>query len=370
MNILIVLPRIHNNIIPFVDSLNEQGHNVLCITLKSIPIDVQTRFNAKQLKRSFLTSILISMTNFYRRERNELPGFYLPNLTHLLHLFSSHKPKYIIVRDRTITSFIFLWMGYLYRSKLYIYNQLPILNTKISDLFFKNVTTLSPVLYHADELLNTDMDIMELAYGFKHINRIWTPFVVRNLKDISSTLPSIEFSGTIICVARFEPYKNIELLVRAFSEIKDIHEYVNLKLIGSITKRNNNYYQKISALVDFLHLRDVELITNVSYQNMENIYEPGSVMVLPSYKDDASVAVAEALSHGIPVISSNSNGTACYIKDGYNGFVFENNSIEDLTAKLKHMISACNYGEFSANAIKFSSKFLSKDNFKEFVAKL
>lgn len=369
-NIMLVLPRIHNNVLPFIESLIELGYSVEIISLKTVPSILQERFNITRLKKSLMTKILISMTNFYRRERNELPGFYLPNLVDLFYLFYKHQPKYLVVRDRTITSYIFLLIGYLTKSKLYIYNQLPILNTKISYLFFKNVTTLSPVLYRADELLNIDIDIMDLTYGSKHISSFWTPFVVRNLEDLGSVLPSKRFNGTILCIARFEPYKNIELLVRAFNEIKNNYDYVNLKLVGLITKPNNNYFQKIFALVDSLSLRDVEFITDVEYQGMGKIYESGSIMVLTSYNDDASVAVAEALSHGIPVISSNSNGTACYIKDGYNGFVFENNSIEDLIAKLNYMISDCNYSEFSSNSIKFSSKYLSKDSFKEFVAKL
>ena len=43
---------------------------------------------------------------------------------------------------------------------------------------------------------------------------------------------------------------------------------------------------------------------------------------LPSSDEPAAVSHLEAMSHSLPVICSDSNGTRCYIRQGENGYVF------------------------------------------------
>ena len=56
---------------------------------------------------------------------------------------------------------------------------------------------------------------------------------------------------------------------------------------------------------------------------------------MPSIEEAASISQIEAMAHGLPVICSDDNGTAHYVKHGVNGFVVK--------ADKESMIQALDY---------------------------
>lgn len=46
----------------------------------------------------------------------------------------------------------------------------------------------------------------------------------------------------------------------------------------------------------------------------------------------------EAMAFSVPAISGSDNGTASYIEEGINGYVFEDNNLEDLKKKLEMIV--------------------------------
>ena len=60
--------------------------------------------------------------------------------------------------------------------------------------------------------------------------------------------------------------------------------------------------------------------------------------MLPSVNEPASVSNLEAMSHGLAVITTDSNQTSCYTEPGENGYVIKSNDLEDLK-KLEILIN-------------------------------
>ena len=65
---------------------------------------------------------------------------------------------------------------------------------------------------------------------------------------------------------------------------------------------------------------------------MEQQYECADLFVIPSTGEPASISQLEAMAFSIPVICSDTNGTACYVENGQNGYQFEDQNADSLQA--------------------------------------
>jgi len=85
------------------------------------------------------------------------------------------------------------------------------------------------------------------------------------------------------------------------------------------------------------HKLDVKLIGNVTQDQLSKIYSSFSVFVFPTYREEESLGLVgiEAMMCGIPVIASKVGGPMGYVEEGYNGFLFEKRSVEDLVGKMQ-----------------------------------
>lgn len=79
--------------------------------------------------------------------------------------------------------------------------------------------------------------------------------------------------------------------------------------------------------------------TNVARRDMEREYLEADLYVIPSTLEMASVSQLEAMSYALPVIVSDTNGTACYVEDGVTGFQFRDCDEADFQDKLDKMLS-------------------------------
>ena len=111
-----------------------------------------------------------------------------------------------------------------------------------------------------------------------------------------------------------------------------------------------------------------------TYQNLEKkglinflgvIDNTELISILPDYKlaistsksDGNSISVLEAMSSGVPVLASNSPANREIIKHAKNGFLFENNSSQDLYRILNSIL---NY-DFDLDSISIEAKKFVKD---------
>lgn len=106
---------------------------------------------------------------------------------------------------------------------------------------------------------------------------------------------------TILFLSRIHPKKGLLNLVRAWSSLKNKDGW---KLIIAGTSEDG-HEEKIKNLVSELKISDsVEFIGPVSDNDKWSLYQSSDIFVLPTYSENFGIVVAEALSCGVPVITT------------------------------------------------------------------
>lgn len=112
-------------------------------------------------------------------------------------------------------------------------------------------------------------------------------------------------------------YENFVLLIGGTGEEeKNLHDYVN----------ENN----LSENVKFLGWIE----NNIK----EEIYSNADIFILPSYNEGLPIAILEALSYGLPVISTNVGSIDEAVKNDINGFLLRPGDINEMADKIIALI--------------------------------
>lgn len=141
----------------------------------------------------------------------------------------------------------------------------------------------------------------------------------------------------ILCLSTLEPRKNMRLLVNAFSElIKEKKIDINLVLAGRkgwlMDDLLSNLDEKIVKRIHFTGFVDDNLLPYV-YRNAE-------VFVFPSVYEGFGVPPIEAMSMGIPVISSDAASLPEVL--GNSAFYFKNRNLEELKNQIVNVMKLSN----------------------------
>jgi glycosyltransferase involved in cell wall biosynthesis len=118
------------------------------------------------------------------------------------------------------------------------------------------------------------------------------------IKDVSSR-------RNILFVGGFDRRKNLERLLQAYKLLLARSRTEKLLLVGS-SGQNKKLYYDVPKLITAYHLEDhVEIRTNVSDEQLAQLYASTRVLVLPSLVEGFGLPVLEAMACGCPVAASN-----------------------------------------------------------------
>jgi len=123
---------------------------------------------------------------------------------------------------------------------------------------------------------------------------------------------------TLVTVARLTEAKGLIYLIRALQIIRENFSNVRLFIVGK-----GEQMSKLNALVINLGLAG-----NVSFlseytpnENMPSIYNSCDIFVLPSLIEPVGIAAIEALSCGLPIITTSVGGLSDVVEQNLNGFL-------------------------------------------------
>jgi glycosyltransferase involved in cell wall biosynthesis len=109
-------------------------------------------------------------------------------------------------------------------------------------------------------------------------------------------------SLNLLCVATLTPRKGHTLLLEALGDLRERRWHLNCA--GSLL-RDPAHVAAVEHQIDRLRLKSrVSLLGDLDNEALERQYERADVFVLPSYLEGYGMALAEAVSHGLPVIST------------------------------------------------------------------
>ncbi|MBW3670542.1 MAG: glycosyltransferase family 4 protein [Acidobacteria bacterium] len=132
----------------------------------------------------------------------------------------------------------------------------------------------------------------EIEQQFPHVGRDRIVLVSNGVPASElDTVPVETREPFILFVGNDKPHKNVDRLVRAFSRVRQGFPHVSLVLAGSPFER-------------FRTTAGVALRGFVSEAELIRLYRSATLLVQPSLMEGFGLPVAEAMSHGTPVVVS------------------------------------------------------------------
>lgn len=106
----------------------------------------------------------------------------------------------------------------------------------------------------------------------------------------------------ILFLSRIHIKKGIELLIEAWSHLYQQYPDWNVKIVGN---GDEGYIKDLRQKINNLELEGcVEILPPVFGQAKVELYQGSSLFVLPSYSENFGMVIAEAMSCGVPIITS------------------------------------------------------------------
>ncbi len=257
---------------------------------------------------------------------NRRPGFDLKLIFALARLIKELNPDIIHAHQYTpyfygVTASIlakkketiFSEHGRLYPDKLrikrVIYNRLILLP------YTKRITVdsnhLKNALVHYEKIPSNRIKILPNGIKLEPFSSI-TPenrLVKRNELGIKDD----EFA--IGMIARLDPIKDHNTLIRAFKIVCENYSNIKLFLAGK-----GPLYNDIKALIDSLGLSEKAILLGY-YEDLYGLLNALDLYILSSHLESAPLGVMEAMAAELPVIATNAGGTGEIIVDGKDGYL-------------------------------------------------
>ncbi len=187
------------------------------------------------------------------------------------------------------------------------------------------------------------------ANRFHQYDHQFIPTVIYNPLTLKSGNPSQGNSKRFLTVGRFTPlHKGIDLLIEAFHLFaqKD-HDWM-LDIVGEGKEE-----PKYRALINKYELKDRITIHPFTNQ-IQDYYSNAQVYVLSSRWEGMPLVLVEAMSHGLPIVTSAL--PVCQEILGDFGLYFKNGNIEDLAQRLEEA-THLDWQTKSQEALKIAQRF-------------
>jgi len=152
---------------------------------------------------------------------------------------------------------------------------------------------------------------------------------------------------TFIHVSNMVPLKNVEGILKAFSDLVKIDENVRLLLIGN-KKREVEFQQQYAYLIN----KNIFFIGEISYPEVASHMRRSHVLIMNSIMENAPCVISEALCCGLPVIATNVGGIPEMINET-NGKLIPVNEEKSLSDAMKQML--INFNSYDQRSISKSA---------------
>ncbi|MFZ1989504.1 MAG: glycosyltransferase family 4 protein [Alphaproteobacteria bacterium] len=175
----------------------------------------------------------------------------------------------------------------------------------------------------------------EWAEFFKELAPRVAVVVIPNAVAIPPRLDEAHWSGThawrIACLGRLWERKGTWDLLRAFAQLEQSAE---LSLAG------DGEIERARSLAQELGVAErVKLLGWIDAETRAQVLSEAHIFALPSYVEGLPMALLEAMSYGLPVISTPVGGIPTLIKHGVNGILIEPGDVISLQQALRHLMT-------------------------------
>ncbi|MCY4015507.1 MAG: glycosyltransferase family 4 protein [Gammaproteobacteria bacterium] len=335
MQFVFTAPRFHTNQHYPAKALLDAGHKVTFLVLRRAQSETYAALSPVILGCSPTFDVL-------RRAAAVLPwvGYTnvggVPPLSRFFTAMRRTQPSAVVVRDpKSAYGLLAAIAAKLIGAKLILYTQTakhqPVGRRKrlIYSLMMRTTGAewFTPILGRPDQYAAVNQ-------GLRYL-----PFVAEPATSPSSKRWFRNDTVNILSIGKFQRRKRHDLFVDAMAAVAGKHAVRALIVGECTTAEHRQVIQEVARQRARLGLEEtVEIRTNLPFGEVQRLYAAHDLFVLPSQGEPAAVSPLEAMAHSLPVICSDTNGTACYIRPGRNGFVFRSGDAQHLAACIAEAI--------------------------------
>ncbi|MBD5471147.1 MAG: glycosyltransferase family 4 protein [Lachnospiraceae bacterium] len=138
-----------------------------------------------------------------------------------------------------------------------------------------------------------------------------------------------------ITIGFLEERKGQDILLQAIHELPDdIRNSSEFYIVGH---NNTLFGEKISKESE--DVGNIIITGSVDRKKIHEMLSASDILICPSRQDPMPTVAAEAMMHSVPCIVSDITGTAAYIHDGDDGFVFQCENAHALAEKIEWCVN-------------------------------
>ncbi len=213
------------------------------------------------------------------------------------------------------------------------------------------VCSVGPVPKNAMRRLVPDMPVERLLYG-----------VSDEVEKSARIQTGYQHRICFVTIGYIEERKGQDILIQAIQELPNkIREKAMFYLVG---QNSSMLAQRLQTEIEWMP--EVVMTGTVDRGKINDILNCADVMICPSREDPMPTVAAEAMMHSVPCIVSDATGTAEYIQEGLDGFVFHSEDVRELATKIEWcVIHYHELRQISSGARKIYEKYFSMDVFEQ-----
>jgi len=184
---------------------------------------------------------------------------------------------------------------------------------------------------------------------FNLYDHYFKPVVIYNPLTLKPGLPSEGKSKSFLAVGRFTPlHKGFDLLIEAFQIFSNKNQEWILDIVGEGPEEDT-----FRSLINKYSL-EKRIIIHPFTNDIQSYYSNAQVYILSSRWEGMPLVLVEAMSHGLPIVTSDL--PVCKEILGDFGLYFKNGNIKDLAQRLEE-VTRIDWQEKSRQAIDIAHKY-------------
>lgn len=189
-----------------------------------------------------------------------------------------------------------------------------------------------------------------IEYGFKPEKLIKVPFGFTQLGISQGERIKVRKPGdavTILYVGSVSVRKGLIYLIEAFRDL----DYANKKLVIVGPKAH------VTGLENIEIPEGVEFTGTLKGADLENAYKSADIFCLPTIEEGLALVLGEALSYGIPIVTTVNSGASDLFDDNKEGFILPIRNSRALQEKMQLLVNDTElYNSMHIAAVKKSSE--------------
>ena len=169
-------------------------------------------------------------------------------------------------------------------------------------------------------------------------------------------IPNSDREKRIICLSKYEPQKNLPLLIDCFEEFAKHHSDYRLEIYG------NDFHGLKSSIYEMILARglDGKVLLFDAKQNIHDIVWNSRISILTSDYEGMPNALLETIALGIPSIATDCpcGGVRYIIKHEKNGLLAEVGNKQDIVNKMRRIAESPEFADSLArNGLELRNQF-------------